>query len=323
MVYMSSRPCVGWAWRPSPALTTWMSSRPTRAGCSLMRKGAPLEACRTTNRLACMAHRLSMVSSNVSPLAVDDLLMSRLMTSALRRLAAISKVVRVRVEFSKNRLKTLLPRSNGTFLTSRADTSMKDSAVSRIWFRMALGRPSMDSRWASSPCLFNCGLCIFQPPGELSVILACEYQALAIVERHIPDTVGRRHRQLAPTTVGQHGQFDGRRTAVIEQLVDCRPRRAPGVEHIIDQDDVTTFDIERDHRRPALRVQPLGGKIVAVEGNIDQADLLGQAEQFPQALGNPGTAAVDTDQRGVLRQLRPDQVGQLPTLRLSIRQWVG
>ena len=32
-----------------------------------------------------------------------------------RRLAAISKVVRVRVLFSKNRLNTLLPRSSGTF----------------------------------------------------------------------------------------------------------------------------------------------------------------------------------------------------------------
>ena len=39
-----------------------------------------------------------MVSSNVSPLAVDERATSRLMTSAERRLAAISKVVRVRVE---------------------------------------------------------------------------------------------------------------------------------------------------------------------------------------------------------------------------------
>ena len=48
--------------------------------------------------------------------------MSRLMTSADSRLAAISKVVRVRVLFSKNRLNTLLPRSSGTFFTSRSLT---------------------------------------------------------------------------------------------------------------------------------------------------------------------------------------------------------
>ena len=58
--------------------------------------------------------------------------MSRLITSALSRLAAISKVVRVRVLFSKNRLNTLLPRSNGTFLTSRSLTLRKVPAVSRI-----------------------------------------------------------------------------------------------------------------------------------------------------------------------------------------------
>ena len=58
--------------------------------------------------------------------------MLRLITSADRRLAAISKVVRVRVECSKNRLNTLLPRSSGTFFTSRSVTPTNDSAVSRI-----------------------------------------------------------------------------------------------------------------------------------------------------------------------------------------------
>ena len=66
------------------------------------------------------------------PWTVEDTAMLRLMTSAERRLAAISKVVRVRVEGSKNRLNTLLPRSSGTFFTSRSVTPTKDSAVSRI-----------------------------------------------------------------------------------------------------------------------------------------------------------------------------------------------
>jgi len=46
---------------------------------------------------ACIADRLSTVSSRLSPFAADEVLMLRLMTSAERRLAAISKVVRVRV----------------------------------------------------------------------------------------------------------------------------------------------------------------------------------------------------------------------------------
>ncbi len=100
---------------------------------------------------ACIADRLAIVSSSVSPLAVDERAMSRLMTSADRRLAAISNVVRVRVLFSKNRLNTLLPRSSGTFLTSRSLTDRKVPAVSRMCTSTSRGRPSIDSRWISSP----------------------------------------------------------------------------------------------------------------------------------------------------------------------------
>ena len=55
-------------------------------------------------------------------------------------------VVRVRVEFSKNRLKTLLPRSSGTFLTSRSLTLTKLAAMSRMCVKVALGNPSVDSK---------------------------------------------------------------------------------------------------------------------------------------------------------------------------------
>ena len=81
---------------------------------------------------ACIAVRLSTVSSRDSPLLVDEEAMFRLMTSAESRLAAISKVVRVRVEFSKKRLNTLLPRIRGTFLTSRSETLTNEEAVSRM-----------------------------------------------------------------------------------------------------------------------------------------------------------------------------------------------
>ena len=47
-----------------------------------------------------------------------------------RRLAAISKEVRVRVDGSKKRLMTVRPRSAGTFLISRLETSRNVSAVS-------------------------------------------------------------------------------------------------------------------------------------------------------------------------------------------------
>ena len=84
--------------------------------------------------------------------------MSSVYTSADRRVAAMSKVVRVRVLFSKNRLNTLLPRRRGTFLTSRSLTLTKLAAVSRMWVRMSLDRPSVESRWISSPFWLSWGL---------------------------------------------------------------------------------------------------------------------------------------------------------------------
>src|SRR5881227_1254794 len=81
------------------------------------------------NMSAFIATRLSIVSSSVSPFAVDDTPMFRLITSAERRLAAISNVVRVRVLFSKKRLKTALPRRSGTFFTSRSAIDTNGTGV--------------------------------------------------------------------------------------------------------------------------------------------------------------------------------------------------
>ena len=103
-----------------------------------MKCGAPLSLCRTTNMSACIADRLSTVSSRLSPLLWEETPMFRLITSADSRFAAISKVVRVRVEGSKNRLKTALPRSSGSFFTL---TPTKDLAVSRISHRISGGQP--------------------------------------------------------------------------------------------------------------------------------------------------------------------------------------
>jgi hypothetical protein len=98
------------------------------------------------NMSACIAERFATVSSTDSPLVWEEMLIARLITSADRRFAAISKVVRVRVLGSKNRLNTALPRSSGTFFTSRCVTPTKERAVSRICHSTLAGRPSIDSR---------------------------------------------------------------------------------------------------------------------------------------------------------------------------------
>src|SRR5687767_15046906 len=79
-----------------------------------------------------IASRFSAVSRSVSPFDKLDEETLMLTASADSRLAASSKDVRVRVDDSKKRLMTVLPRKVGTFLISRFEISRKFSAVSRI-----------------------------------------------------------------------------------------------------------------------------------------------------------------------------------------------
>ena len=138
MVNMSSMPWVGWEWRPSPALMTLTPG----ATCWAIKWAAPLSAWRTTNMSTCMASRLRRVSSRVSPLDVEEAAMLRVSTSADSRLAANSKVVRVRVLVSKKRLATVLPRHRGTFFTAWRATPRKPSVLSRILIRSSRLNPS-------------------------------------------------------------------------------------------------------------------------------------------------------------------------------------
>ena len=71
------------------------------------------------------------VSVRLSPFSVLEVEPVRLTVSADSRLAASSKLERVRVDASKNRLAMVLPCRAGTFLTSREETSLKESVESR------------------------------------------------------------------------------------------------------------------------------------------------------------------------------------------------
>ncbi len=100
--------------------------------CALARNcGAPAELCRRTMMSAWFASRTRAVSLSVSPFVRLEAAAEMLMMSALRRLAASSKEVRVRVLGSTKRLISVLPCSAGTFLTSRVPTCLNASAVSR------------------------------------------------------------------------------------------------------------------------------------------------------------------------------------------------
>src|SRR5262249_8836805 len=228
--------------------------------CWAIRCGAPLCACRTMNMSAFIATRLSMVSSSVSPFVVDDTPMLRLMTSAERRLAAISKVVRVRVLFSKNRLNTVLPRSSGTFFTSRSAIETNGTAVSRIRPITSDGSPSSVSRWVSSPSAFSCGLRTRASQGlerqrQGAVVAPLQYDRRFTRDGEACADVGRFDRKLAAPAIDQHRQLDRLRPPVIEQLVDRGADRTPGVEHVVDQHDAARADLEGQRRGRRVRPQ--------------------------------------------------------------------
>src|SRR5687767_1776203 len=319
MVKRSSRPCVGCAWRPSPALITCSCALTWRA----IRKGAPEDSCRTTKMSACIAERLATVSSSDSPLVADDTVMLRLITSADRRLAAISKVVRVRVEGSKNRLNTLLPRSSGTFFTSRSVTPTNDSAVSRICTRMARGNPSMERRCCSSPFELSCGLLCtlgLQSEHQLAAVLALQPQALPCGHLDARADVLGADRQLAPAAVGEHHERNARRPAVVEQLVHRRAHRAPAVEHVVDQQQLAAAYVERDLGALGIVVQAARRVVVAVEGDVHQPERELQTEHRVQALGEPRPARIEADHAGLRRDARPQLGGELLAQFFCVRQ---
>ncbi len=102
------------------------------AGARARNCAAPAEVCRSTMISAWSASRLSAVSFSVSPLVSDELVAEIFTTSALRRWAASSKLMRVRVLGSTKKFTIVLPRRAGTFLISRVPTFLKAAAVSRM-----------------------------------------------------------------------------------------------------------------------------------------------------------------------------------------------
>ena len=124
MVNISNIAWVGCEWRPSPPLITLICGATFEA----IKCAAPLLAWRMINISQCMASSVCSVSERVSPFLVAELRIFRFSTSADSLFAASSKVVRVRVLGSKNRLAIVMPRNKGIFFTARSLIAANDSA---------------------------------------------------------------------------------------------------------------------------------------------------------------------------------------------------
>ena len=221
MVRASSSAWVGCSCVPSPALMIGVGRWRAR------KCGAPRAAWRITMASGRIAASVFSVSTSDSPLDTlePDAVIET--ASAPRRLAAISKLVRVRVEASKKRLTIILPRS-----------------VSSFFKRLALHRLKILGARQNG---FDLGAVqLFDPEqsgGHVRQRLPRDllhqqhlFHAVDLLELHFDDLdVGGLHRaadearldrQFAVAAIDQHQQLHARRTAVVEQRVERGANRA-------------------------------------------------------------------------------------------------
>src|SRR5471030_2117878 len=99
-----------------------------------------------TIKSALSASRLRAVSLSVSPFLNEDASAEKFTMSAVNRCAASSKLMRVRVDGSMNRLTTVLPRRAGTFLIARSPTALNALVVSSTVTISSAVSDSMSSR---------------------------------------------------------------------------------------------------------------------------------------------------------------------------------
>ena len=192
--------------------------------------GTPLDRWRMTKASTPIAATVSIVSRRLSPLFTLDVPTLNVITSADRRLAAVSNDRRVRVESSKNRLQTVLPRSAGTFgfgrwLTSTivsvrsSRRSTASGPISAIERRCFIRRPRARRRRRDQHLV----------GADLDVLVPRRRQVLA-------DEVGP-DRQLAVAAVDEHRQLHGPRPPVLGDRVERRPHGAAGEQHVVDEHD--------------------------------------------------------------------------------------
>src|SRR5262245_28789508 len=262
---------------------------------------------------ACNASRLRAVSLSVSPFVRLEVVAEILITSALRRNAASSKEVRVRVLGSTKKLTSVLPRNAGTFFISRVPTCLNASVVSRtklISYAYTLSSPSKSLRalrvvigsgertrlacWRARPrdreLLFDLhqhARCVhypeswhsysfpFQPDGVGFVVgfLQADLNLFAGCSRQIFSDVIGTNRQLAMAAIYQHGELDSRGAS---KRVDCIHRRTHGatcVKNVIDNNHRPALQRYWKFRRSHYRQFLACAHVVAMHSYINDAGL--------------------------------------------------
>ena len=155
-------------------------------------------------------------------------------TSAESRLPAISKLVRVRVDDSKNRLMIVRPRSVGTFLTSRSPTSCMCFGGLEDALDLAALEVLDPEQVAPHHRSLPLGSLEHQRDLERPVELAAPSRprthdlSRARARRDVLADVVDLDRQLAVAAVDERHHLDGARPPEVHQRVHRRADRAAG-----------------------------------------------------------------------------------------------
>ena len=114
-----------------------------------------------------------------------------------------------------------------------------------------------------------------------------------------PTNKVRRYRELTKTAIHEDSQAHQRRSPEVQERVERRPHGTPGKEHVVDEDDGSPLNIEGDFAAPQDRHGAAGEDVVAIEGDVEDADFGTNAadvsEGRGQTLGKMGAAGADAD----------------------------
>jgi hypothetical protein len=122
----------------------------------------------------------------------------------------------------------------------------------------------------------------------------------------MPDVVGL-DRELTAAAIDEDRELDRTRTAVVEHGVERRSNGAAGVEHVVDEHDAALLDRAGHLARTDTRIRQRGRGVVAVEADVDGAQLGAIAAELDHQLRNPPrkrlttTADRDEDDRRLVR----------------------
>ena len=96
-----------------------------------------------------------------------------------------------------------------------------------------------------------------------------DLDALAVQAVHLASDILGFNRQFTPEpTVNQNGELHGRRAAMGQQGIHCRPNRPASEEHVVHEDNVQAFNGEFQVRRCGTQWLIMAAEVIAEKRDV-------------------------------------------------------